>query len=461
MKLKNLFTILLFLSTTMLSVAQISDDDFTKPLIDVLDDLQESYQVRFKYNVQDFENYELKYADWRLVPGDLEASLKAVLAPFDHIYVKQDQRTYKLKPFQYHLVTSEEGSAALDYYTTLYSNKEEWESRKAELRSCFIEALGLNGLPVVANPTTVISKIRKYAGYTVENIGLETIPGYYVTGSIYKPEKIKGRVPVILSPNGHFGDGRYNKDIQTRAAGLAKMGAVVVTYDLFGWGESAQEVGSQSHRKSIAQTIQINNGLKLLDYLLAQKYADPSRVGITGGSGGGSQTMLIAAIEDRIKVSVPTVMTSSFHSGGCPCESGMGIHLCGGKTNNAEVAAMFAPKPMMIISDGGDWTFQVPEVEYPFIKRTYEFYGADDQVENAHFAREKHDYGPSKRNAMYEFMASKLGLDLSAIQSGGKIDESGITVEEQELLYVFGNQAINFPQNAVLNYDELMNKLNQ
>ncbi|MEO9474369.1 MAG: acetylxylan esterase [Cyclobacteriaceae bacterium] len=458
---RKTYTIIFFLFSITL-IAQNSDDKFQRPMVDVLNDLQQKYDVRIKYNVQDFANYDLIYADWRLVPGDLEASLKNILAPFDYAFVKQDERTYKVKPFQYHLVTPERGAERLEYLKTLYSDKESWEERRAELRMCIREAVGINDLPSTSNPDVILSGKRKYAGYTVENIALETVAGLYVTGSIYMPSRIKGKAPVILSPNGHFQDGRYNKDVQIRCATLAKMGAIVVNYDLFGWGESAMQVGSTSHRMSIAHTIQANNSIKLLDYLLMLKGADPERVAITGGSGGGSMTMLIAAIDDRIKVSVPVVMTSSFHSGGCPCESGMPIHLCGEQTNNAEIAAIFAPKPQLIISDGGDWTFQVPEVEYPFIKRTYEFYGASDKVSNVHLAREKHDYGFSKRKAMYQFMSENLGLDLSAIKNAaGKIDDSDIVVEEQEKMYVFGNDPNSLPDGAVLHIDELIEKLNK
>ena len=111
------------------------------------------------------------------------------------------------------------------------------------------------------------------------------------------------------------------------------MGAMSISYDLFGWGESGLQFDMRYHRKALANTIQALNSIRLLDYLLSFDYADPDRVGITGGSGGGSHTMLISAIDDRIDVSVPVVMMSSIHYGGCPCESGNPIHLCGGGTS--------------------------------------------------------------------------------------------------------------------------------
>jgi sugar phosphate isomerase/epimerase len=293
-------------------------------------------------------------------------------------------------------------------------------------------------------------------GYTVQNIGLEVLPGFYVAGSIYRPEKIEGKLPIILCPNGHFSDGRYNKDVQIRCSALARMGAITVNYDLFAWGESTLQVPSEKHRTSMANTIQALNSFRLLDFLLSFEYADSTRIGITGGSGGGSHTILMSAIDDRIDVSVPTVMMSAIHYGGCPCESGNPIHLCGEGTNNVELAGLFAPKPQLVISDGGDWTANVPDLEFPYLKRIYNFYD-NALVENVHFNNENHDYGPSKRIAMYHFMAQRLGLDESVIfGKNGDLDESAITVETQDAMKVFGKNGENLPENAIKSFDQLV-----
>jgi len=453
MKKYILFILILFVQR---GFSQTSDDQFTRPLIDVVDELAAKYQVRIKYSEKDIADFQLAYANWRLKPGDIETSLKNILAPFDYIFVKQGEGVYKIKPFQYHLITPEDGAASLEYLKTLYTDKESWEIRRTELIICIKEALQLEQLPKAKKPNVIINHKRKYKGYQVSNFALETLPGLYVTGSIYQPIKPKGKMPLIITPNGHFGDGRYRADEQLRCAALARMGAMVVSYDLFGWAESKLQVPSTAHRKSIAHSIQTNNAISLMDYLSQLKEVDEDRIAITGGSGGGSQTMLVSAIDPRIKVSVPVVMLSSYHSGGCPCESGMPIHLCGERTNNAEIAAIFAPKPMLAITDGGDWTQQVPDVEYPFIKRTYGFYGAENSVKNAHFADERHDYGLSKRLAMYPFMAAHLGLDLNAIQNAkGEIDESFVTIEEEAKMYVFENNADNLPNGAIRSLEEI------
>jgi hypothetical protein len=279
----------------------------------------------------------------------------------------------------------------------------------------------------------------------------------YTCASLYKPAKIKGKIPVVLCPDGHWEKHRYRADCQYRCATLARMGCMAISYDIFAWGESLLQFKSEDHRRSLAMTVQTLNAFRILDYMLKLKETDTSRVAISGGSGGGSHTMLVTALDDRIKLSVPVVMVSSHHSGGCPCESGMPVHLCGNGTNNVEIAAMAAPRPQLVVSDGSDWTAHVPEVEFPFLKKMYGYYGKPELVENVHLPGEKHDYGINKRTALYEFIGKHFHLDLSAVKdkSTGKIDESKVTIEPETALYVFGDRGERLPVNAVHGYDQL------
>lgn len=438
--------------------AQTADDAFKRPLKAVIADIEQRFQVKIRYPEELVANRMVTYANWRFRP-DLEQTLHNVLSSQDITFAKEATGKYKLQSFQYHLKTPQEGKEQLAYLSTLSPDNAHWEARKANLKSCMLEALGLKTLPAQPQSKPIITQKRTFDGYTVENVAIETLPGVYVCGSLYKPLKSKGLIPVILNPDGHFGDGRYRADCQYRCAMQAKMGAIAFAYDLFAWGESALQFKPEEHRKSQAQTMQILNGIRILDWLLSLKNADPNRVAITGASGGGSQTMLMTALDERIKLSIPVAMLSSYHSGGCPCESGMGVHLCEGGTNNAEIAAMAAPRPQLVISDGKDWTQQVPTVEFPFVQKIYQFY-PQAVVENVHLANEGHDYGSNKRKAMYQFLGKQFQLDLKSIQNAnGEIDESKVTIEPYTQLYVFGEKGENLPANACKSFEQLQSFL--
>lgn len=446
---------LLTLAAQAQTPAPNSDDQYREPLQQVLDEIQQRYGVKIRPDAAMVQDKYVPYAEWRFRP-DVDETLRNVLAPFDYQVTKTGDKAYKLKTFQYHLKTPEEGAAQLAQLASRYHDAASWEKRKAELRSCMWSALRLSPMPAKPTSKPIITNKRQFDGYTVENVAIETLPGYYLTGSLYKPLKAKGKIPVIISPDGHFGDGRYRADAQLRCATLARMGALVYSYDLFAWGESLLQFKGEDHRRSLAMTVQALNGERALDYLLSLKEADKTRVAITGGSGGGSQTMLLTALDDRIKVSVPVVMLSTYHSGGCPCESGQPVHLCGEGTNNAELAAMAAPRPQLAITDGGDWTAQTPGVAYPYLQKIYGYYGKADLVQNVHLPKETHDYGPSKRQAMYEFMAKNLGLNLTAAEDkAGKLDESRVTVEKEEAQRVFGPKGEGLPTSALHGFEAL------
>ena len=350
----------------------------------------------------------------------------------------------------------EKGKEVLDHLASLYHDKTTWETRKAELLPCLYQALQLSPLPPKPPTAPITTPWRKMDGYEVSNIAIELLPGLYINGSLYRPLKIKGKIPVILNPDGHFPEHRYRADCQLRCAAEARMGAMAFSYDLFAWGESLLQFKTEDHRTAMAQTVQILSGIRILDYLLSLKEADTARVGITGASGGGTQTVILTAIDNRIKVSVPVVMVSAYFDGGCPCEHGRPIHACAGGTDNVELAAMAAPRPQLLISDGSDWTAHMPEHDFPYLQTVYGYYGATADVENVHLPKDQHDYGLSKRIPMYHFMAKHLGLDLKAIlDKNGQIDESRCTVEPDSALYVFGPHGENLPADAIMGFSNL------
>ena len=337
--------------------------------------------------------------------------------------------------------TEAEGAAHIEALRNRIQNRADWTKHAADVRRRVLQGLGLEALPE-RTPLNVRSRHkRQLDGYTVESIAFESLPGFYVTGNLYKPaRKIRrGGAPVILSPHGHFPReddyGRFMSDIQHYAAAFARMGAIVFTYDMVGWGESVQI----AHKHPDVQVLQTWNSIRALDYLLTIPEADQERVAITGASGGGTQSFLLAAIDDRVKVSAPVVMVSAHFFGGCVCESGMPIHKDGESIHtNLEIACAIAPKPLLLVSNGNDWTRNNPLVEYPFAQYVYGLFDASESVELAHFPEEGHDYGPNKRKAVYQFLARHLKLDLRRITGrNGNITEAFVTLQPREALSFF------------------------
>ena len=351
--------------------------------------------------------------------------------------------------------TEQEGKAFLETQRKTYTAQADWKKRAELIREHILKGVGLEKFPKKCKLNAIIGEKRLFDGYQVQNVAFESLPGVYVTGSLYTPTVSKGKLPGIISPHGHWskpGDvGRYRPDAQKRFAAFARMGAMVFAYDMVGYGQM-EEFGWKHEHPEVLK-LQLWNSIRCLDFIL-EMGADPEKIACTGASGGGTQTFLLAAVDQRVKVSVPVVMVSAHFFGGCVCESGMPIHKdIGYQTNNVEIAACAAPRPMLLVSDGGDWTKNNPVVEMSHLKYIYQLYGKADLVQNVHLPNDKHGYDLHKREAVYPFLAKYLGLDVTkAINPDGTAKEEMITIEDQKALYPF-DEKHPFPASAIRTND--------
>ena len=431
------------LAVSSVGMAQTFETRYERPVHDLMQDVARRFGVKFKFDKNvDTIGKKMPYADFRVRPYSLEMTLDNICKHYDWNWWKQSGNVYKIKLYEYPRRHEAEGRMMLDWLSSLYNNKEQWEARRDTLRrevrqrleldkfldSCVVKkdkkavSTGFQGNLV---RPVILSKIRKHDGYTTQNICIELTPGQHLFGTIYASLK-KGKHALIVCPDGHW-PYRYRKDEQQRLGTLARMGAVCVDFDLYGWGESQQEVGD--HHSSRAHVYQAACGYILLDWMLKnRKDIDTERVGVMGGSGGGTHTVLLSLLDERVTASAPVVHLASHFDGGCPCESGMPVQLSAGGTCEPELAAVIAPKPMLVVSDGGDWTSSVPTLEFPYLQRIYSFYGAQDKVRNVHLPNERHDFRENKRKAVYDFFIDVFGLDRSML------DESKIEIEPEETL---------------------------
>ena len=412
--------------------AQTFETRYERPVSDLMKDVARRFGVKFKFDANvDTVGKRLPYADFRVRPYSLEMTLDNICKYYDWNWWKQSGNLYKIKLYEYPRRHEAEGKMMLDWLSSLYNNKEQWEARRDSLRREVRQRLELDAFLDSCTLKPLLSKVRKHDGYTTQNICIELTPGQHLFGTIYASLK-KGKHALIVCPDGHW-PYRYRKDEQQRLGTLARMGAVCVDFDLYGWGESEKEVGEAAHHTSRAHVYQAACGYILLDWMLThRKDIDPERVGVMGGSGGGTHTVLLSLLDDRVTASAPVVHLASHFDGGCPCESGKPVQLSAGGTCEPELAAVIAPKPLLIVSDDGDWTSSVPYLEYPYLQRIYGFYDAKDKVRNIHLPNERHDFKENKRQAVYDFFIDVFidvfGLDRSML------DESKITIEPDEVL---------------------------
>lgn len=425
----------------------VAGERFERPLSEVLAEVEAHFGVRVVCKRFAADTVRVPYAPFRVRPYSLAETLDNLLHLLDLVW----SGTGKIivQPYEYYRRTVPDGEKLLAWLSGQYNDCALWEQRRGKILSGVRESLALEPFfrGLVANPGVRLGKTLRRDGYTTQNYALETLPGLYVCGTIYAP-LAKGRHPLIVSPAGHWPGGRYRPDQQLRMATFARMGAVAVDMDIFGWGDSELQVGRDAHTSRYAMQIQVLWSKAVTDWILASRRdIDTLRMAATGGSGGATHTLLLAVVDGRFAALAPVVHLVSHFDGGCPCESGRPVTLAAGGTCMPEIlAAAMAPRPVLAVSDGGDWTASYPALEYPFLQRIWGFYGRQGEVRNAHFQDERHDYGVNKRRAVYRFFARTLGLDLS------QADESHVVLQPEAALQSFAG---GLPDGAVASREAL------
>lgn len=348
------------------------------------------------------------------------------------------ENTNQLRQGAYY--TESEAREKLATFAASYDNLPEWQKRAAEIKHGILKGSGLDPLPSQTPLHPIFGDERQHEeGFTVTNVAFESLPGFFVTGNLYRPLNPApgAKHPGILVAHGHGATTgvRFDESYQTFCQMMARIGAVVLVYDMVGYGESTQF----EHQTDITLGLQLWNSMRAVDFMTSLAEVDPMRIGITGQSGGGTQTILLAATDDRVAASAPVTMVSAHFFGGCACESGMPIHCQADyETNNAEIAALAAPRPLLIVSVGNDWTKNTPQVEFRYIRGVYALFGQRPNAKNYHFPEQQHDFGPSKRAAVYAFFADEFALDTSPIKNtSGLFRENAVVIEPRETMLVF------------------------
>jgi dienelactone hydrolase len=325
-----------------------------------------------------------------------------------------------------------------DFFLHVPATKAQWEARRQQVREQVLVALGLWPMPPKEPlQPTIHGKIDR-DDYTVEKVFFASLPGHYVSGNLYRPKGRTGRLAGVLCPHGHWRNGRFydagevngqneikgggEKNIegaryplQARCAQLARMGCVVFHYDMIGYADSQ----AIEHTKGLTDVsallrlqsfmgLQAWNSIRALDFLVSLPEVDASRIGVTGASGGGTQTFILCGIDDRPAAAFPAVMVSTEMQGGCICENCPYLRI---GTGNIELAGLFAPKPLGM-SAANDWTLNIEKRGLPELKQLYQLYDAEDRVMARCHPEFGHNYNQVSRELMYNWFNKHLKLGL-------------------------------------------------
>lgn len=328
----------------------------------------------------------------------------------------------------------------------------EWKERAAHIRQHILVSCGLWPLPEKTPLRARVFDRIEREEYSVEKVSIQTYPGFYLAGNLYRPRgRGDGPFPAILNPHGHWSNGRFEDtdtgSIAARCIQFARLGMIAFAYDMVGYGDTHQ---AGPHRQFATDPtnqlwgislmgLQTWNSIRALDFLESLPDVDAARLACTGASGGGTQTFMLGAIDDRLAVLAPNVMVSCSMQGGCLCENAPGLRL---DFSNMEIAAVAAPRPQLLVAATGDWTKETMTVEGPALESIYRLFGASDRLRYQRFDF-PHNYNRTSREAVYRWFAQWL---LEA-PDADEIEEAAYNKEPDEALRVWTEETL--PKDAV------------
>ncbi len=296
---------------------------------------------------------------------------------------------------------------------TRFSSREEVDRRREELVYNLRMAAGLYPWPEKTPLNVKREPAGRFEGFTVEKIMFETRPGFWSTGNLYLPDPAPVKAPAILNVIGHWLPQRLTRtaeaDYPQQIGNFARMGFVCLVTDMIGMVDSRQishEYGGGEKELWLSNGlgVQLWNNIRALDLLCSLPEVDPERIGVTGASGGGSQTLFLSLVDERIRAAAPINMISLRMQGGCDCENAPGLRRF---TDNGEMCAMLAPRPLFLAGSTGDWTKEQEVREVPAVLEAYRQYGAEDMVEHFYQVAD-HQYNRKTRQRVYSFFARRL-----------------------------------------------------
>ncbi len=324
-------------------------------------------------------------------------------------------------------------------------NRDEWEQRRVHLRRSLLDAWG--GHPVPDGPPRVqLLGVVEREQYHIERLLIETLPDVWMTANAWVPKR-DGKQAAVLCVHGHWKGARVDPHVQARCAGLASLGFFVLAVDAFGAGERGVEPAlGEYHGEMTAATllpagkvlcgIQVFENMRAADYLQSRPEVDGDRLGITGASGGGNQTMYAGAWDERFRAVVPVCSVGNYQAylgaACCMCETVPGALRF---TEEDEVLALVAPRGLMVISAARDaFQFSVAEAQKSIggASRIFQMYGAGEQLRHV-IIESGHDYNQEMREAMYGFMLQQL----NDTGDGAPVPEPETELEDPEVIRCF------------------------